>query len=618
MGEPRENIEHVRLLLAWASAALVVIGLCALAVFGAVIGYGRLYEGRVFPGVAVAGVRLDGLTRTEARKAVQDKIDITLSKGLHFDLNGKDIALDVNSTASDPDASRDLVRYEIDQAIDQAYLVGRGPGTLRNVLEQMAARVNVHDVPPKVFVDRAGIEDALADALKKDLVPVRDAALDIRPSDPPQISIRPEREGVVLVAEPAIDQLERQAASLDLHTISLSERRVGPNVTVKDIEPLRAKALGFLDRPVPSFVYGTSRVRPTASMLASWASVTGTDGAWDIGIDADTFKIGIQQLAKDIERPSKNGSLVVKDGKVISFVPGTEGRAVDISAQYAQFASSWPASTTFPLLVRKTQGTLLGEDPEHLGIKELIGVGRSNFSGSPVNRRKNIAHGVTRVDGTIIPPGAEFSMLKTLGVIDEENGWLPELVIKGNKTEPEFGGGLCQIGTTAFRGALSSGLPITMRQNHSYRVRYYEPAGTDATIYDPQPDFRFKNDTPGSILISAHTEKDDVIFEFWGSKDGRVATSTFPKISNIVEPPPMKLVETLELPPGKKKCTETAHAGATAEFTYTVTFADGTQKQKTFHSFYRPWQAVCLIGVEKLSNPESATGTEGLPPVPEG
>ena len=66
---------------------------------------------------------------------------------------------------------------------------------------------------------------------------------------------------------------------------------------------------------------------------------------------------------------------------------------------------------------------------------------------------------------------------------------------------PEYGGGLCQIGTTVFRAAVNSGLPITERRPHAYRVVYYEPAGFDATIYDPRPDLRFINDTENYILI---------------------------------------------------------------------------------------------------------------------
>jgi vancomycin resistance protein YoaR len=220
------------------------------------------------------------------------------------------------------------------------------------------------------------------------------------------------------------------------------------------------------------------------------------------------------------------------------------------------------------------------------------------------------------VNGSLIAPGEEFSLLKTLGVIDGENGWFPELVIKGNETKPEFGGGLCQIGTTTFRAALNSGLDITMRQNHSYRVRYYEPAGTDATIYDPLPDFRFINDTGHYILINTDIKGDNLIFEVWGTKDGRSVNPIKSRVYNIVAAPPMKLVETLELPPGKKKCTETEHAGADAEFTYKVTYADGKVGEEIFKSHYRPWQAVCLIGVETLSNAQASSTIEATPLAP--
>jgi len=222
---------------------------------------------------------------------------------------------------------------------------------------------------------------------------------------------------------------------------------------------------------------------------------------------------------------------------------------------------------------------------EQFGIKEIIGVGKSNFAGSPTNRVLNIKKATyERVNGTLVAPGEEFSMLKNLGPIDGKNGWLPELVIKGNKTTPEYGGGLCQIGTTMFRGAVDSGLQVTERRNHSYRVSYYEPAGTDATIYEPSPDFKFKNDTDKYILINAYIQGTEVVFEMWGTKDGRKVTQTKPRIYNIVAAPPTKLIETEDLAPGKKKCTESAHAGADAEFSTTIEYADGRTREETFTS----------------------------------
>jgi len=266
------------------------------------------------------------------------------------------------------------------------------------------------------------------------------------------------------------------------------------------------------------------------------------------------------------------------------------------------------------LVLQTVTPKIAGSDASRLGIQEVLGIGRSNYSGSPSHRRQNIALGASKMNGTLIAPGAEFSQLDTLDTIDGAHGWLTELVIKDNKTIPEYGGGLCQIGTTSFRAALAAGMEITERRNHSYRVSYYEPAGTDATIYDPAPDFRFRNNTSHYILVTSRVQNNEVITTIWGTYDGRKISQSKPVIWGITAPPPTKYIETTDLPPGKKHCTESAHAGASASFNYNVQYADGTEDNTTFNSYYKPWQAVCLIGVESLSGPSSSTtSTQVLP-----
>jgi vancomycin resistance protein YoaR len=230
---------------------------------------------------------------------------------------------------------------------------------------------------------------------------------------------------------------------------------------------------------------------------------------------------------------------------------------------------------------------------------ELLGTGYSNFSGSPNNRRHNIATGSAALHGLVIPPDKEFSLGEALGPIEKETGYLPELVIKGDKTVPEYGGGLCQVGTTTFRAAMASGLPITERRNHSYSVSYYLEnglPGTDATIYPPHPDLRFLNDTGQYILIQVRSAGNDLYYDLWGKPDGRIAERTTPRIWDRVSPPPTKEVETTDLAPGVRKCTERAHTGLKAEFTYTVKYANGEIKEQVFRSTYKPWQEVCLVG----------------------
>jgi vancomycin resistance protein YoaR len=167
---------------------------------------------------------------------------------------------------------------------------------------------------------------------------------------------------------------------------------------------------------------------------------------------------------------------------------------------------------------------------DNLGITSLIGEGRSNFRGSPKNRIFNIKVASSRFDGTLINPGEEFSFVKILGEVDDEHGYLPELVIKKDKTEPEFGGGICQVSTTAFRAAFNSGLKITARKNHAYPVQYYNPQGMDATVYIPRPDLRFLNNTPSYILIQTKIEGTELVFRFFGTDDGRKIEIIGPKI----------------------------------------------------------------------------------------
>jgi vancomycin resistance protein YoaR len=611
-------VQRLRNALVWTNIAIGIALLLILAAGGAMTAYAKMYDGRIFPGVRVLGVSLDGKTPAEARKLVDTAIDTALNKGLKFRYHEKDVTLNVSGASTNPDAARDLIRYSVDGALKRAYEMGRHWDWQGNAMEQVRLRIVAVEIPAEVIVDRAAIANALASSLNADLHDAVNARLELTPGKNPDIRIKSEEKGIVLVTDPALDELMKQAKKLSFAPLDLSDRIVEPTVTVKDLEPIVPLAHAYLDRPQLVFTYEAAKYSVPASMLAGWITATGSP--LTITIDPDAFSRDIKTLAVGVEQEGKNGSLIVKDGKIVSFVPGTEGREIDAQTTLSDVLANWPATSTFPLVVNKKPGSLEGADPERLGIKELLGIGTSNFSGSPVNRRKNIAHGVELVNGTVVQPGETFSLLKTLGPVDDEHHWLPELVIKGNETKPEFGGGLCQIGTTTFRAALASGLPIVERQNHSYRVRYYEPAGTDATIYDPKPDFRFLNDTATPVLINAYLKGDNAYFEFWGTRDGRspsfVGTTEVksvaalkPKISNIVQPPPMKIIETLELPVGQQKCTEIAHPGADAEFTYLVTYPTGDVKKQVFQSHYRPWQAVCQVGVDHLSNPADATST---------
>lgn len=211
--------------------------------------------------------------------------------------------------------------------------------------------------------------------------------------------------------------------------------------------------------------------------------------------------------------------------RVAVFSPSRDGSEIDIQASLEAIETALQSkktdSYTIPLATTSILPAITETNANTLGIENFLGEGRTNFSGSTKNRIHNITRALEQYQGVLLAPGEELSFVQLLGEVDGEHGYLPELVIKRGKTQPEFGGGICQVSTTLFRAALNTGMKITMRRNHAYPVSYYKPYGMDATIYIPSPDLRFVNNTRAHILIQGAIEGKELVFRFYGTSDGR-------------------------------------------------------------------------------------------------
>jgi vancomycin resistance protein YoaR len=252
-----------------------------------------------------------------------------------------------------------------------------------------------------------------------------------------------------------------------------------------------------------------------------------------ITLDTDSIKKSITKIAKKFNKEPVNSRLKIEDGKVALFSLSEKGLKIDETKSFEiilDLLKNKLTNTKSELPYQEIDPVVTADSINDMGIETLLGEGHSNFRGSPKNRVFNINVATERFDGIIIEPNEEFSFVQVLGEVDGEHGYLPELVIKKDKTEPEFGGGICQVSTTAFRAAIYSGLEITARRNHAYPVGYYNPQGMDSTVYVPKPDLRFKNDTPEHILIQTKIIGTELIFQFYGTSDGRKTTVIGPTV----------------------------------------------------------------------------------------
>ena len=315
---------------------------------------------------------------------------------------------------------------------------------------------------------------------------------------------------------------------LPLILVVLAMEIITLSVLYAAMEPYAPKVLAKTaqrDPQVPSLV----RYLEISTPEKSW---TVDDDNWNEFWDLETLGAWLLEQEKILNREPQDAELELKDGesRATKFAPHQDGQTLGLAEAQSLIRKALlegRSEVELPVSVKPPRVTL--SDLNSLGIKEIIARGQSDFSGSPANRIQNIKVGTARYHGVVIMPGEEFAFNKHLGPIDAAHGFLPELVIKPEGTVPEFGGGLCQVSSTAFRAAFFGGLPITQRRNHSYAVKYYEwisddrasAVGLDATIYPGAQDLKFINDTPGAILIATKVEGKRVYFDFYGTSDGR-------------------------------------------------------------------------------------------------
>ncbi|WP_299427656.1 VanW family protein [uncultured Meiothermus sp.] len=251
--------------------------------------------------------------------------------------------------------------------------------------------------------------------------------------------------------------------------------------------------------------------------------------------------------------------------------------------------------TEFMLPVAHTLSSRGAQYYYQQGIRQLLAEATTYFGGSSYERRFNIALGASRLHGVVMVPGETFSFARAMGEVSERTGFKKAFVISGEQTVEGVGGGMCQVSTTLFRSAYFSGLPIVQRRPHSYQVRYYLPTGLDAAVFLPQLDLKFKNDTPGNILIQSSVGRNSVTFRMFGTKNRSVSWSS-PVTLNRIPAPPTRYIVSPQLPQQSFQQVDWAAEGATVNVYRTIRFTDGRISKDTLTSTYRPWGAVWLVG----------------------
>ena len=140
----------------------------------------------------------------------------------------------------------------------------------------------------------------------------------------------------------------------------------------------------------------------------------------------------------------------------------------------------------------------------------------TSYASSSDERKHNVELALSKVNGTVLPAGGEFSFNGTVGRRTTANGFLPAKIIVGGKYTEGVGGGVCQASTTVYNCALRAGLNITKVSRHSLVPTYVSPS-FDAMVNGSYSDLKFVNNTEGPLFIRAGGENGVAKVEIYSS-----------------------------------------------------------------------------------------------------
>ncbi len=609
---PRENL--AARLISW---LVIVIAVTAVLLLAAIAIFEQSYGDRIYPGVHVLDQDLSGLTMAQAADQVNSSLQSFTNQPVTLTYDGK-------TWTPAPQALG--LKVDTEATLRAAYHYGRSGSLLTDLGAQWNAYQHGAVVAIPITLDEQKLSDYLQGIAKEVNQPQVEGDIQINPDGTLRVS--PSQEGRTIDVYASIGRIKSGLNTLSNRQVGLAVNVSAPVISAAELQQVQQRAQAILSAPIVLQYEGHSWVadRPTIANWLTISRIVDVQQTQHLNLTLPDNKLRefADKVATDLNRAPQNARFAWNGSSVNVTGQSTDGLAVQITdtvnllrTKIETPAQPGEANRVAQVPVKAITPSVSSKDIANLGIKELIGSGKSTFHGSTPARATNIKVAAGYLNGAVIPPGAAFSFLDTIGDITLERGYVEGYVIVAERTQKDVGGGVCQVSTTTFRAAFWSGLPMAERHQHAYRVSWYEedgsPVGFDAAVYSPGTDLKFTNDTGAYILVEAVADMNaqTLTVNFYGTKPaGRTVKMSGATSGNRVAPPPDQYEINPNFGSHTKQQVEFAHFGIDATITRTISDTNGTRSD-SFFSRFEPWPNIYQVSADIAPKGAKTVGSTG-------
>ncbi|MFE9653963.1 VanW family protein [Micromonospora sp. NPDC006431] len=554
--EGRRRSRRGRLLLAGGIVAAVLAAGTGLGAYA--------YAGDVPRGTTVLGAELGGRSRAEAVRALRAELD------------RRSATLNAPLTVTVGEKSVEVKPADVGLAIDVDATVAAAAAAEAHPVSRL---VGSRTVDPVVTVDAARLDAALQKAKGDQGREMIMPAIIFTGTTPKPVYPKP---ALTVDSAGAVDVVKAGWLAGKPVTVPLVEK--WPATTREEVDRLVAElAKPAVAAPV-MLTTGRGSVTIPPAAIASGLRFSADDaGKLTPRVDVKRLRAALGDRLAKIEVEPKDAGLTISGGKP-KVIPGRSGQQVDSATLGRELLAVLPKADgrTVTAELKPAEPELTEAKLAELGIKERVSTFTTRFPGglsSP--RSQNIVQAAKDVDGTIVKPGETFSLNGHTGERGYDQGYQDAPTIVNGKLVPGVGGGVSQFTTTLFNATYYAGLEDVEHKPHSFYFSRY-PAVIESTIFWPQLDFKFRNNTQYGVLIDTSYTASTITVSIWSTKIYDSVTTEYGPRRDITQP------KTVYLDPGPK-CIAAAGSVGFAQDAYRVIKKDGKViKREKFSWRYDP------------------------------
>lgn len=575
---------------------------------GGMSGFRAVYASKIYPNICIGDVDVGGMTRDEAIAAVQARVD---------ELNAGTVKYSYQSHTWTPTLAEIGVSVDVDALVDQAFDLGRDEKAADRLSTTTDLLMSTNVIPLHFTVNHNAL-NTWFDLVDTDINnPAIDATFTIQNAS---LVITDDSTGIVSDRAAIAAQLDDALVALDQIASDLPTVVDQPRITKQDLKANEQAVLNILSNSVTvRFEDKRWEIMPeeVSGFMIFHSSVDSGQLTTSVDFDREGLAGYLRErFTSEINRSPINSNVQFYGGQLTATTNSQDGKALKVSEFADLVAASFMGDhARVDVPVATTRAKIREDNLDSLGIKERIARADSNYQANlGTNRAHNVEVGIRLINNTIVAPGEDFSFNAAVGDIENNPDFVGGSGIVGGVITEEFGGGICQVVTTAFRAAILAGLPITQWYAHTYRLKGYEldgwGPGFDASILqnwwqDPEewPDLRFTNNTENFILISSWSDNGIHVVEIYGTNPGYDVQISGTSTWTVPPAEENQWITPGGLAAGTNYITAWPMDGYGASFTRTVYDAKGElMYERTFASNYkaRGFQCTCsedMVGI---------------------